>query len=415
MRKKTIFIFILILITSIDFCFGQELKQKIKNIDNEINDYNLKINKLRKDKEEFQLKYIREQLKEYALPKLEEGEELIEHLAYMLVYSEKHEQAKWVVHIISKEIIEEGAGRSNDFRPDPKIKTGSAVEEDYFLKQNKDGQTVYDGFGYDRGHLAPSADFKWSKAALSETYFYSNMSPQLADFNREGWAKLEGMLRTYVCENEIQLFVVTAPVLNDTLSPIFRSINKVSVPEYFYKIAFDKENNIAIGFLIPHKKLEYPIEFYAVSIDSIEALTGIDFFSNLNDSLEIIIEKQTDYKPFLPKKSKFDIAPLKELPKRCVNTVQAKQHVNSNKKITVCGTVVSTHKSRNNHVFINIDKAFPNQIFSITIWASDIVNFSYKPEQELTGKKICVTGKIVEYDGTPSIYVDNEKHIEILD
>ncbi len=412
--KKTI-VFISLLIISLNACFSQELKQKIENINKEINGYNFKINKLKKEKEKIQLEYIREQLKEFALPKLEEGEELIEHQAMMLVYSENHEQAKWVAHIISTEIIEGSAGRSNDFRPDTNIKTGTAVEKDYFLKYKENGKTVYDGFGYDRGHLAPSADFKWSKTALSESYFYSNMSPQLADFNREGWAKLEGMLRSYVYENEIQLFILTGPVLTDKLSPVFRSINKVSVPEYFYKIAFDKENNRAIGFLVPHKELEYPIEYYAVSIDSIETFIGIDFFANLNDSLELIIEKQTNYKPFLPKKSKFNVAPLKELSKNCVNSVQAKQYVNSNKKVTVCGTVVSSHKSRNNHVFINLDKAFPNQIFSITIWSSNIVNFSYKPEQELTGKKICVTGKIIEYEGTPSMYIDNEKRIEILD
>jgi endonuclease G len=49
--------------------------------------------------------------------------------------------------------------------------------------------------GWDRGYLAPSADFRWSEKALSESYFYSNMSPQLDDFNREGWAELEGLLR----------------------------------------------------------------------------------------------------------------------------------------------------------------------------------------------------------------------------
>jgi len=413
MKKAIVFIFLLII--SLNVCFSQELKQKIENINKEINGYNFKIKSLKKVKEEIQLEYIREQLKEFALPKLEEGEELIEHQAMMLVYSENHEQAKWVAHIISTEIIEGSVGRSNDFRPDTNIKTGTAVEKDYFLKYKENGKTVYDGFGYDRGHLAPSADFKWSKTALSESYFYSNMSPQLPEFNREGWAKLEGMLRSYVYENEIQLFILTGPVLTDKLLPILRSVNKVSVPEYFYKIAFDKENNRAIGFLVPHKELEYPIEYYAVNIDSIEALTGIDFFANLNDSLELIIETQMDYKPFLPKKSKFNVAPLKELPKNCVNSVQARQHINSNKKIIVCGTVVSTHKSRNNHVFINLDKAFPNQIFSITIWSSNIVNFSYKPEQELTGKKICVTGKIIEYEGTPAMYIDNEKRIEILD
>ena len=241
------------------------------------------------------------------------------------------------------------------------------------------------------------------------------MSPQLPEFNREGWAKLEGMLRAYIYENNVQLFIITAPVLTDDLKTIPKSINKISIPNYFYKIAFDMENNKAIGFLVPHEEFAYPIEYYAVSIDSIESLTGIDFFANINDSIEQIIESQTDYKPFLPKKSRNDVAPLKVLPKNCINTVQAFDYIDSNKKVTVCGTVVSTHKSKKNHIFINIDKSFPKQIFSATIWASNVPNFSYAPEKELQKKKVCITGKVVDYKGTTSIYIDDEKHIEIIE
>ena len=111
-----------------------------------------------------------------------------------LVYSEEHEQAKWVAHIISPDIITGNVSRTNDFRPDPHVSTGSTVEEDYFLKYlQPDSSYKYDGYGFDRGHLAPSADFRWSTTALSESYFYSNMSPQRPEFNRGTWAELEGL------------------------------------------------------------------------------------------------------------------------------------------------------------------------------------------------------------------------------
>src|SRR5690606_2430798 len=101
-------------------------------------------------------------------------------------------QARWVAHIILPDIIDGQVTRSNDFRVDPMVRSGTAVEADYFLQSQKpDGTIEYDGFGYDRGHLAPSADFRWSESALSESYYYSNMSPQLAEFNRNGWAELE--------------------------------------------------------------------------------------------------------------------------------------------------------------------------------------------------------------------------------
>ncbi len=395
--------------------FAQNLEHKIDSINQEISIYRGKIDQLKTGKESLMLAYLRSQIKAYGLPKLEKGDTLIVHKAFMLVYSEKHEQAKWVAHIISTEILDGGEGRSNDFRVDPLVKTGSAEEKDYFIRKTVNGKKQYEGFGYDRGHLAPSADFKWSKQALSESYFYSNMSPQLATFNREGWAKLEGMLRNYVYENKVPLFVVTGPVLTDDLQAIAKSKNQVSIPKYFFKVAYDKQNSKAICFLVPHKELEYPIEYYAVSIDSAEAFTGIDFFANLNDSIENIIEAETDYKPFLPQKGRSDIVPIRDLPKNCVNTVQARKFVGKDKKVKVCGTVVSTHKSKKGHVFINLDKSFPNQIFSITIWASNIVNFSYKPESELTGKRICVTGKVIDYKGTPSMYIESEKQIKFLD
>lgn len=413
MKKITLVIY-LILLLSPSAC-AQELVTQIKEIEQEINRYDALIEKLKVKKEKLHLNYIRKEIKEFGLPKLEEGEELIEHEALMLVYSEQHEQAKWVAHVISPEIIKGGVSRTNDFRQDPKVKTGSAVEKDYFLKYQEGGETLYDGFGYDRGHLAPSADFRWSKTALSESYFYSNMSPQLGEFNREGWAELEGMLRGYVYENKVPLFVITAPMLSDDLLPIPKSINKVSVPKQFYKIVFDKQNQKAIAFLIPHKKFEYPIEYYALSIDSLESLSGIDFFANLDEKIERDIESQTDYQPFLPKKERNDVAPLNKVPKKAVNTVNAKKYINSSKKITVCGTVVSTHKSKKGHIFVNLDKSFPNQIFSLTIWASDAINFSYKPEEALKGKKICVTGKVILYNKTPAIYLSNEKQIEFLD
>lgn len=413
MKKfTTIFCLFLVSFYSLN---AQSLAQKIQTIKIEIDGYKSKIDTLKIAKEQIQLAYIREQLKEFALPKLNEGEELIEHQAMMLVYSEKHEQAKWVAHIISTEIIEGGVSRTNDFREDPKIKTGSALEKDYFLKFKEGEETIYEGFGYDRGHLAPSADFRWSKAALSESYFYSNMSPQLGDFNREGWAELEGMLRGYVYDNKVSLFVITAPVLTDDLVPISKSINQVSIPKQFYKIAFDKVNNRAIAFLIPHKKFEYPIEYYALSIDSLESITKIDFFADLEDKIEQEIESQTDYQPFLPKRERNDVAPLKKLPKKAVNTVDAKKYMNSKNKVEVCGTVVSTRKSKKGHIFINLDKSFPNQIFSLTVWASDAINFSYKVEEELKGKKICIKGKVTIDRGKPTMNLKNEKQVTFLD
>ena len=241
--------------------------------------------------EELKLERIIERIHEKGLPELEEGEELVCHSAMCLVFSDEFRLAKWVVHILSSDIIEGRVSRTNDFRSDPKI-PNTGVEADYFLKfEREDGTIRYDGFGYDRGHLAPSADFRWSERALSESYYYSNITPQTPEFNRQKWAEIEDFLRSYIYNNPgNDLFIVTAPVLRDGLPVQERGVNKLPIPELHYKIAVDFDRKIGVAFLVPQENLIYPIDWYAVTIDSIENLTGINFFANLSYQDEKLIE-----------------------------------------------------------------------------------------------------------------------------
>jgi len=396
---------------------AQTIEEKINHLTNEIELLEQQKHSLYKELETYKLAKLREDLNKVGLPKTNPDEEVIHHAAMSLVYSEKHEQAKWVAHIILPEIIKGKEGRSNDFREDSLIKTGTATEIDYFLKtKNEDGSYEYDGFGYDRGHLAPSADFRWSKKALSQSYLYSNMSPQLAAFNREKWGELEDILRGYIYNHPTtQLYVVTGPILHDSLPKIERSINKVSIPEYFYKVVVDLTHQKAIGFIMPNQKINYPLNNYAVSIDEVETATGIDFFYQIEDELEDALEKQNVIKDWLPEKQKNDLEPLyqPDLPKGVYNTIQAKRLMGSNKKVTIAGTVVSAKETRNGHLFLNLDINYPNHIFTVAIWKQSIVNFSYNPFDVLLHKTIYVSGKITDFDGIPTMILDNEKAIEI--
>ncbi len=367
--------------------------------------------------ERVKLAKILQQVKKYALPKLEPGEELIHHSAIALVYDENHEQAKWVAHMISPEIITGKVSRTNDFRIDPKIVSGSAIEKDYFLKTlNPDSTYSYDGFGYDRGHLAPSADFRWSEQALSESYFYSNMSPQLPDFNREIWADLENSLRGYVFANpKVNLLVVTGPLLEGNLPKVERSVNGLSIPKAFWKVAIDLNNNRGIGFLIPHQRQDYPLSTFAFSIDVIEEKTGIDFFAQLPDDLENQIEQQLEKKLWFSDLASGDVEPLDpvSLAPNHFNTIQAARYMSKNDEVVVCGTAVSSRTSRNGNILINLDKQFPNQIFTVFIRKENIPNFSYDPENFLKNKILEIKGKVVNLGGTPTIFVEDENAIQI--
>ncbi len=368
--------------------------------------------------EDLKLEQLRADITNIGLPKLDTSDQLIQHKAMSLVYSEKHEQPKWVSHIITTDIRSGVQGRSNDFREDPFIGSGSSTETDYFLKtMKKDSTFTYDGFGYDRGHLAPSADFRWSADALSESFYYSNMSPMLAEFNRDSWAKLEDVFRSYIYRNpETQLYMVTGPILSDDLPKIPRAQNNVTIPKQFFKVALDLTNNRAIAFIMPNAKNENPLESYAVSIDEVEALTGIDFYHQLSDDIESKLEAIKDPKPLLSIAEQSDVTPdhPTKLPRNTYNTIMAKGQMGNGRTIRVMGTVVSTKLSAKGNVFLNLDKQFPNQIFSVSIFKDQMINFSYPPKKNLEGKKVIVTGKVTNFNGVPSMAIENENDIEVL-
>ena len=362
--------------------------------------------------------YWMQRLRTELLPQGSATKDLIQHRLMLLEYSETHEQALWVAHIIAPEVSGGMYGRSNDFRPDPLVNSGSCTDRDYFLRDTlPDGKIKYDGFGYDRGHLAPSADFRWSATALSESFYYSNMSPQKPEFNRDSWAKLEDRFRFYVESTQHALFVFTGPLLRDNLPKIERAENKPSIPVYYYKIGYDPQSNYMTAFLMPNKKCEQSFEAYSITVDSLEVLTGIDFFSLLPDSLENRLEGMNDVKPFLNLREQADSKALDatELPRNHFNTSQAKYYSGKNEEVTVCGTVVSTKKSSKGNVFLNLDKSFPNQVFTVSIFKDRLIHFSYAPEEFWSGKTVCVTGKITDFNGVPSMVLENENGIKLYE
>lgn len=414
--KKLIVIFFMLFCSTLIYGQNEQLKIdsliKIKiKFENEIQQLDGKIS-------ENQLKLIQIDLVKYGLPAFSEPDKIIHHLAFSLSYNEQHEQADWVAHIISPNVKNRSFSRTNDFREDPTVKTGSSTEKDFFIKSLKPDSTYeYDGFGYDRGHLAPSADFRWSQQAMSESYYYSNMSPQLPEFNREIWANLESFIREYVGESNEKVYVVTGGILNNNLKKIERGVNKVSIPEKFYKVVLDYvgDSISAIGFIIPNKQTDYPVISYAVTVDEVEKQSGIDFFPALDDEIENKLESAYNINHWQTEKRKRNLAPVNrnKLPEDAINTVMARSYYDQNAK--VCGTVVEVHETKNGDFFMNFDQDFPEQLFWCTIWKSNIVNFSYNPQEYLINKKICVEGTVKQKYGKPSMSIYNEKDITLYE
>lgn len=210
--------------------------------------------------------------------------QIIEHSTYYLSYSEKHEQAEWVAYELSPEHVSGEKHKRPHFSQDPKVSTESAHSNNY---KNS---------GYTRGHLLPAGDRVLSKEAYNETFYTSNISPQLAELNTGIWNSLEMKIQNFVKKNG-KVYVVTAGVLTNNLETIGKE--KVAVPEYFYKVLLYHNGNQyqMRAYLIPHKEeSRKKLPHYLVSVDSIETLTGIDFFHFLDDALEEQLESKVEQK-----------------------------------------------------------------------------------------------------------------------
>jgi endonuclease G len=220
--------------------------------------------------------------------------ELVSHVYYTLSYNEKHEQAEWVHYYLDKNQISRNIERTNNFRVDKKVSTGTASLADY------------KGSGYDRGHLAPAGDMKKDRISMSQSFLMSNIAPQNASFNRGGWKKLENLVRGWINNNA--LYITTAGVLENDLKTI--GFNRVSVPNRFYKIIYNPKDQQMIAFLMPNQKITLPLISYVVTVDKIETLTGIDFYSEMEDDLEEKLESEKTIKgwDFNPKLTSFSKA-----------------------------------------------------------------------------------------------------------
>ncbi|EMY3482844.1 DNA/RNA non-specific endonuclease [Flavobacterium psychrophilum] len=208
---------------------------------------------------------------------------VVEHSFYTLSYSERYEQAEWVAYELKKNELSHSNLERPYFIDDPEVKTGSASWRNY--KRS----------GYDKGHLCPAADRRFSRKAFDETFYTSNISPQRNDFNAGIWNTLEQKTRYWAAKYD-GVYVVTGGVLTNNLERIGKE--GVAVPNYFYKILLDNsrgEYNV-IAFLVPHEASQKSLDSFVVSIDKIEKMTGIDFFPNLPDGIEKRLETSHDFK-----------------------------------------------------------------------------------------------------------------------
>ncbi|MCG6301940.1 DNA/RNA non-specific endonuclease [Vibrio vulnificus] len=197
---------------------------------------------------------------------------------YAVGYNYNTKNADWVAYHITAESVNASYKRSNSFKEDAEL-------PNYARSTLAD----YSNSGYDRGHLAPSAAMDFSQQSMQQSFLMSNMSPQLPGFNRVGWRLLEEHVRDLANEYN-ELYVVTGPIYQGGENAIG---NGVVIPSAFFKVILDPAFNDAIAFVVPHRDVSgSELANFITTIDEVERLTQLDFFSAVDDSTEASMEAQ---------------------------------------------------------------------------------------------------------------------------
>ena len=214
----------------------------------------------------------------YTYPGRYEKEIIINRTGYTLSYNQYYKNPNWVAWELTREETKGETERYDKFLPDPDLPEPRVVHKDYTKS------------GYDRGHMAPAADMKWSKQAMIESFYMSNICPQVGNLNRGDWNDLEELCRDWA-DKYGRIYIACGPIF-DSKSPKRIGGNKVAVPDRFFKVIliYNRKNPIAMGFIFKNIAHSQNIEKYMVTVDSVENVTGMNFFSKLPNDVENRIE-----------------------------------------------------------------------------------------------------------------------------
>ncbi len=211
---------------------------------------------------------------------------------YTLSYNRSRATANWVAWRLDNTWIGT-APRQDDFRPDSALPAGwyQVTSEDYI------------GSGYDRGHMTPSGDRTRSIADNSATFLMTNIIPQLAANNQGAWEDFESYCRT-LAQTGQEIYIISGVVGNiGTISQ-----GRIVVPHSTWKVALVLPNGTndlqriskatrTVGIVVPNfppVNINATWREFRVSVDSVEALTGYNFFTNVPKNTQEIIERRKD-------------------------------------------------------------------------------------------------------------------------
>lgn len=207
--------------------------------------------------------------------------EVVKQYDGMLIsFNPKLHIPNWVAWELTADETEGKVPRTNRFANDPDVE-GCPDPWDYSYS------------GYDRGHMAPAGDMKWSAEAMEQTFLLTNICPQAKTLNTGTWKRLEDKCRQWA-RADSSLIIICGPVLTDSITE-FIGDSRVAVPQRFFKVILSPKASRGIGFVMNNGRVEGGMQAASTSIDEVERITGHDFFASLPDSIEQVIESQHDF------------------------------------------------------------------------------------------------------------------------
>ena len=215
--------------------------------------------------------------------------QILEYKGFAVSYNNDTRLPNWVAYELTASEVTGDLPRKDKFRPDPAAAGPQANKEDY---KNS---------GWDRGHMAPAADMKWSMEAMEESCYFTNICPQNPQLNGGDWKELEEQCRKWA-QKYSSIYIACGPIVTKNEHGKIGA-NKVVVPDKFYKVVLAKVNGVyqGVGFIFHNSPLrkskisgkppvDRPLKSYAVTIDEVEAATGIDFFPALDAATQNRVE-----------------------------------------------------------------------------------------------------------------------------
>lgn len=215
------------------------------------------------------------------LPKITKAEQVIKHIGYTTSYNSETLNPNWVAYELTDVELQGKLKGKETFCWDPEVLGRKSRREDY---RNDDN--------WDKGHMAPKADMKWSVQAYEESFYLSNICPQNHDLNSGAWLKTENLARRYA-KKYGKVYIVCGPIFNKRE---YGSLghNNVWIPDAFFKAILVPLNGKyeAISFVMANSSQNNSLSTYSMSVDDLELLIKRDLFFYL-DSRE---QDQTECK-----------------------------------------------------------------------------------------------------------------------